>query len=160
MKKMIFIFAVLLSTITSFAQFVEYGDNMELNEALSPNQTVEYRALHSITLLPGFHSISEENNSVLLKIGPGYGINDNNIKPNLVYPVPAKNQLNIQISEMCAEPYFIAVFDAKGMKCLDSEVGQTGNLITLDIHNLDAGLYIYKEVSESQEVTSGKFIKE
>jgi hypothetical protein len=46
------------------------------------------------------------------------------------------------------------------MKCLDSEVGNIGNLITLDVHNLDAGLYVYKVVSGKRELASGKFVKE
>ena len=79
---------------------------------------------------------------------------------SVAYPNPTTSSINIPINETISYNARIQIFDAKGMKCLDSEVGNTGDLITLDIHNLDAGLYVYKVVSESREVASGKFIKE
>lgn len=87
-------------------------------------------------------------------------VNENNPKPtSSVYPNPSQSIVNITIDEVFTLDARIQIFDAKGVKCLDSEVGGTGNLITLDIHNLDAGLYVYKIVSDNQELASGKFIK-
>lgn len=79
---------------------------------------------------------------------------------SVAYPNPATRFINISINENISNNARIQIFDAKGAKCLDSEVGNTGNLITLDIFNLDTGLYVYKVVSGKREVTSGKFLKE
>ena len=88
-------------------------------------------------------------------------VNETEAKPTSVaYPNPTANSINIHIDETLSHEARIQIFDAKGMKCLDSEVGSTGNLITLDVHNLDAGLYVYKIVSGKRELASGKFIKE
>jgi hypothetical protein len=88
-------------------------------------------------------------------------VNETEAKPmGMAYPNPTTSSINIPINETISNDARIQIFDAKGMKCLDSEVGNTGDLITLDIHNLDAGLYVYKVVSENREVARGKFIKE
>jgi len=87
-------------------------------------------------------------------------IQENKLSPSSIYPNPATNIINIPIDETLSDYARIQIFDAKGMKCLDSEVGDSGNLIKLDIRNLDAGLYVYKLTSNSQMLSSGKFIKE
>lgn len=88
-------------------------------------------------------------------------VNETEAMPTSVtYPNPAVNHINILIKETISNDARIQIFDAKGMKCLDSEVGSAGNLITLNVLNLDAGLYVYKVVSGSREVASGKFFKE
>ncbi|MBR4560617.1 MAG: T9SS type A sorting domain-containing protein [Bacteroidales bacterium] len=88
-------------------------------------------------------------------------VNETETKPmGIAYPNPTTNTINIPIDETLSNEARIQIFDAKGTKCLDSEVGSTGNLITLDVHNLDAGLYVYKIVSGKRELASGKFVKE
>ena len=88
-------------------------------------------------------------------------VNESETKPmDVAYPNPTASSINIPIDETLSNDARIQIFDAKGMKCLDGEVGDTGNLITLDVHNLDAGLYVYKIVSGKRELTSGKFVKE
>ena len=88
-------------------------------------------------------------------------VNETEAKPmGVAYPNPTTSSIHIPINETLSNDARIQIFDAKGMKCLDSEIGHTGNLITLDIHNLESGLYVYKVVSENREVTSGKFVKE
>lgn len=77
-----------------------------------------------------------------------------------VYPNPSRGIINIAVENVFSEESQIQIYDAKGVKCLDGMVGKSGNLITLNIHNLDAGLYVYKVVSGNCELTSGKFIKE
>ena len=78
---------------------------------------------------------------------------------NSVYPNPSQGIINIAVENAFSEDARIQIYDTKGVKCLDGMIGKTGNLITLDIHNLDAGLYVYKVVSRNRELTSGKFIK-
>lgn len=88
-------------------------------------------------------------------------VNETEAKPTSVaYPNPTTSSIHIPIDETLSHEARIQIFDAKGMKCLDCEVGSTGNLITLDVHNLDAGLYVYKVVSGKRELASGKFVKE
>lgn len=88
-------------------------------------------------------------------------VNETGAKPmSIAYPNPTTSTINIPIDETLSNEARIQIFDAKGMKCLDSEVGNIGNLITLDVHNLDAGLYVYKVVSGKRELVSGKFVKE
>ena len=88
-------------------------------------------------------------------------VNETEAKPmGIAYPNPTTNTINIPIDETLSNEARIQIFDAKGMKCLDSEIGNIGNLITLDVHNLDDGLYVYKIVSGKCELTSGKFVKE
>ena len=88
-------------------------------------------------------------------------VNETEAKPmGVAYPNPTTSSINIPINETLSNNARIQIFDAKGMKCLDSEIGNSGNLITLDIHNLDAGLYVYKVVSENREVARGKFVKD
>lgn len=88
-------------------------------------------------------------------------VNETEAKPmGIAYPNPTTSTINIPIDETLSNDARIQIFDAKGMKCLDSEIGNIGNLITLDIHNLDAGLYVYKVVSGKRELASGKFVKE
>jgi len=79
---------------------------------------------------------------------------------SVAYPNPTASSINIPIDEVLSNDARIQIFDAQGMKCLDSEIGGTGNMITLDVHNLDAGLYVYKIVSGKRGLTSGKFVKE
>lgn len=77
-----------------------------------------------------------------------------------VYPNPSKGIINIAVEDTFEKEARIQIYDTKGVKCLDSMVGATGSLITLNIHNLDAGMYVYKVVSGNSELASGKFIKE
>lgn len=76
------------------------------------------------------------------------------------YPNPSKGLINIPVGETVSGDARIQMYDTRGVKCLDSAIGSPGNLVTLDIHNLDAGLYVYKIVSGNRETTSGKFIRE
>ena len=88
-------------------------------------------------------------------------VNEADAKPmGIAYPNPTTSTINIPVDETLSNDTRIQIFDAKGMKCLDSEVGNMGNLITLDIHNLDAGLYVYKIVAGKRELAGGKFVKE
>ena len=88
-------------------------------------------------------------------------VNETAAKPtNVAYPNPAANSINIPINETLSNDARIQLIDAKGAKCLDSEVGNTGYPIKLDVHNFDIGLYVYKVMSGKREITSGKFIKE
>lgn len=76
------------------------------------------------------------------------------------YPNPATHTVNIPIGDMECEDGRLQVFDMKGVKWLDSAITKQGNLITLDIQNLETGVYVYKVVLGNRETISGKFVKE
>ena len=78
----------------------------------------------------------------------------------LPYPNPTNDAVNIPLSEAVSDNARILLFDAGGVKCLDSAVGQEGNLIRLDTGNLAQGLYVYRIVAGSRTVAEGKFVKD
>ena len=79
---------------------------------------------------------------------------------SIAYPNPTEGTVYITVDEPFTSQARIQIIDAKGMKCLDSAVGKSGNLIRIDLHNLDAGLYFYKLVSDHRQLAVGKIIKE
>ena len=76
------------------------------------------------------------------------------------YPNPTNGILNIPIGDADIHSTTLQIFDMKGGKWLDKTIDKHGNLITVDTRNLETGLYVYKVVSGSREIASGKFIKE
>lgn len=78
----------------------------------------------------------------------------------LPYPNPTGGNINIPLPEAVADNARILLFDAGGVKCLDSAVGQEGNLIRLDTGNLASGLYLYRIVAGSRTVAEGKLVKD
>ena len=78
----------------------------------------------------------------------------------LPYPNPTGGYINIPLPEAVADNARILLFDARGVKCLDSAVGQEGNLIRLDTGNLAQGLYVYRIVAGSRTVAEGKLVKD
>ena len=88
-------------------------------------------------------------------------VEENSATPPLSpYPNPTTGIINIPLPEAVADNARILLFDAVGVKCLDSVVGQEGNLIRLDTGNLASGLYLYRIVAGSRMVAEGKFVKD
>lgn len=160
MKKLFPFVALLLLVSVTFAQTIEYGDNMELDSVLEPSQTMEYRALHSIKLLPGFNATPIDGHYVLLNLGPGFGLNDNETLCTRAYPIPVKDRLFISWDNIKSDEVQVLIFDTKGTKCLDRTISGSCNMIEADVRNLKSGIYLYKLVLENKEVLNGKFVKE
>lgn len=76
------------------------------------------------------------------------------------YPNPTCGIVNIPIDETICLGGRLQVFDMKGVKCLDCAIAKQGNLITLDVGNLDSGVYVYRVVFENGESMSGKIVKQ
>lgn len=87
-------------------------------------------------------------------------VKEERVDRGCAYPNPATHTVNIPIGDKVCESGRLQVFDIKGAKCLDSAITKQGNLITMDIQNLEAGMYVYKIVLRNQETISGKFVKE
>jgi len=48
----------------------------------------------------------------------------------------------------------------KGAKCLDCAITKQGNLISLNVQNLETGSYVYHIVSNDIIISVGKFVKQ
>lgn len=79
----------------------------------------------------------------------------------LAYPNPAKDELNIDISGLPEHnKYRIQITDALGHICMDRIVRGEGNMLTLGVSGLKAGVYIYRVYDADGVLIEGKFVKE
>ena len=79
----------------------------------------------------------------------------------LAYPNPAKDELNIDISGLPEHnKYRIQITDALGHICMDRIVSSEGNMLTLGVSGLKAGVYIYRVYDADGVLIEGKFVKE
>ena len=79
----------------------------------------------------------------------------------LAYPNPAKDELNIDISGLPEnEKHRIQITDALGHICLDRIIRGEGNVLTLGVSGLKAGVYIYMVYDADGVLIEGKFVKE
>lgn len=76
------------------------------------------------------------------------------------YPNPTNGIINIPTGDTGGHAGRLQIFDMKGEKRLDCTFTRQGNLIVLDTQNLEAGLYVYRVVSDNKEIAKGKFAKE
>ena len=79
----------------------------------------------------------------------------------LAYPNPTRNELNIDISDL---PQYmehrIQITDAFGHICLDRIIRGEGNVLTLGVSGLKAGVYVYRVYDADGVLIEGKFVKE
>ena len=79
----------------------------------------------------------------------------------LVYPNPAKDELNIDISGLPEHhEHRIQITDALGHICMDRVIRGEGNVLTLGVSGLKAGIYVYSIYNAKKEIVRNKFIKE
>ncbi|MBN2681164.1 MAG: aryl-sulfate sulfotransferase [Bacteroidales bacterium] len=78
----------------------------------------------------------------------------------LLYPNPAKNSLSIKFQQNQSPIREIQVFDISGKhRCIEKNIeNSSGNEITLDVSNLESGLYFVKILTDGK-VFAGKFLK-
>ena len=77
------------------------------------------------------------------------------------YPNPARDVLNIDLSGVeNIEGYRISITDALGRPCLDRFIRGDGNVLTVGIASLPAGMYSYQIYDNKKTLSSGKFVKE
>ena len=77
------------------------------------------------------------------------------------YPNPAKDELNIDISDLPQNmEHHIQITDALGHIRLDRIIRGEGNVLTLGVSGLKAGIYAYRIYNMDKELIKGKFIKE
>ena len=79
----------------------------------------------------------------------------------LAYPNPAKDELNIDISGLPEHnEHRIQITDALGHICLDRIIRSEGNVLTVGVSGLKAGVYVYSIYNAEKEIARNKFIKE
>jgi hypothetical protein len=79
----------------------------------------------------------------------------------LAYPNPAKDELNIDIAGLPEHnEHRIQIADAWGHICMDCMIRGEGNVLTLGVSGLKAGVYAYRVYNPEKEVIVGKFVKE
>ena len=79
----------------------------------------------------------------------------------LAYPNPAKDELNIDISGLPEHnEHRIQITDALGHICLDRIIRSEGNVLTVGVSGLKAGVYVYSIYNAEKEIVRNKFIKE
>ena len=77
------------------------------------------------------------------------------------YPNPARDELNIDISGLASlDGYRISITDALGRSCLDRFVQGDGNVLTLGVSGLKAGVYFYRLYNTEKDLLKGKFVKD
>ena len=79
----------------------------------------------------------------------------------LAYPNPAKDVLNIDLSGVeNIDGCRISITDALGRPCLDRFIRGEGNVLTVGVSGLKAGIYIYTIYNAEKEIARNKFIIE
>ena len=79
----------------------------------------------------------------------------------LAYPNPAKDVLNIDLSGVeNIDGCRISITDALGRPCLDRFIRGEGNVLTVGVSGLKAGVYFYRVYNAEKEMIGGKFVKE
>lgn len=77
------------------------------------------------------------------------------------FPNPARDELNIDISGLASlEGCRINITDDLGRPCLDRFIRGEGNVLTVGVSGLKAGVYTYRVYNADGELLSGKWIKE
>ena len=77
------------------------------------------------------------------------------------YPNPAKDALNIDISGLPEnKEHRIQITDALGHICMDRIIRGEGNVLSVGVVNLPAGMYTYQIYNDKKTLSSGKFVKE
>lgn len=79
----------------------------------------------------------------------------------LVYPNPAKDKLNIDISNLPQNTENrVSITDMQGITRMNRIIQGTGNLLTIDVSSLEPGAYVYSVYNREKEVFNGRFVKE
>ena len=77
------------------------------------------------------------------------------------YPNPAKDVLNIDLSGVeNIDGCRISITDALGRPCVDRFIRGEGNVLTVEVSGLKAGVYGYRVYSEDGDLIGGRFVKE
>ena len=83
-----------------------------------------------------------------------------NIKAT-AYPNPTRGELYIDISDLPQNTENrVSITDMRGITRMSRIIKGSGNLLTIDVSALEAGVYFYSVYNREKELFNGKFIKE
>ncbi len=76
-----------------------------------------------------------------------------------VFPVPARDNLNIKLNQHTADEVVVEVIDILGQTVVKRKLKVSGSLAELDIHTLEPGTYFVKIGEHTNSTQKAKFIK-
>ena len=78
-----------------------------------------------------------------------------------VFPNPTNGTLNIDISNLPKNlENRVSITDMRGITRMSRIIKGSGNLLTIDVSALEAGVYFYSVYNREKELFNGKFVKE
>ena len=76
------------------------------------------------------------------------------------YPNPARDVLHIPLGGKGLGHARLRIVDASGAAVVDAPLKAVGDAVTVNVGNLDPGMYAYQVVTDDKTVAKGKFVKE
>jgi len=98
------------------------------------------------------------NGNVTVTVNACTGINEAAASSISVYPNPSYGILNVSLTATLAQNSVIEIYDALGKLVVKQLVANELN--TINISNLDNGIYIFKVISNNTILKSGKLVKQ
>lgn len=122
------------------------GNNFSTNPI---ENGVEMRVYIYVVGNAGYENIFTASNNITLT-SSNVGINENNMTSFVAYPNPATDVLNINSEE---------TISAVTVMSLDGKIVATSNNNTVEVANLQAGVYVYNVTTVSGKKATNKFVK-
>ena len=79
---------------------------------------------------------------------------------NMVYPNPTDGELNIDIRGIdTGSENRVRIIDVNGRTLMSRIIRGSGNVLTMDVSSLDAGVYVYEVFNAEGTISKGRFVK-
>lgn len=79
---------------------------------------------------------------------------------NMVYPNPTDGELNIDIRGIdTGSENRVRIIDVNGRVLTSRIIRGSGNVLTMDVSSLDAGVYVYEVFNAEGTISKGRFVK-
>lgn len=75
------------------------------------------------------------------------------------YPNPTSDIINIPTNGIQSADSEIAIFDLNGKKYVSRRIDKMSDVVSIDIQNLEKGMYVYQVISRDKMIARGTFIK-
>lgn len=117
-------------------------------------------------LIVGKETIPDLENPIIYKLGVddfGMDVTIHDAEYELkmdCYPNPVSSVLNINVENIRCEKVRMSIIDISGRRYMDRELYMDGNILSLDVSHLDAGVYFYEITKNEKSILKDKFIKQ
>jgi len=98
-------------------------------------------------------TVIDSVNVIMPALGSGIAEYSTNSEINL-YPVPALNQLTINMADPSLKASLLEVYDMLGKKVIEQKINTNAMRVTLDVSTLTEGNYFLRIVGANQQKTS------